>query len=487
MADYRILLDGMFAAAQTTSTPETIMCAFVSPKMAGEGIQAAKAPLGLRRIEATLIRNGHPPQDVAIVPPERLPQAIGAATRIVLVSSGDPLGLGMNNSTMSAIAGGKPYTQVWFERMLLELKELKTDLPRLKVIVGGPGAWQIEQNDDERRRLGIDAVFCGYAEKSLTQVVAELLNNGSPKTVFSANRVPAESVPELLGPTSMGVVEISRGCGLGCDFCTLRAEPMVHLPIEQIAHDVEANVRSGVTSVCLVSEDLLRYGSENAKPDPNRLIAMLRAVRRVNGLRIIQTDHVNVSSVAQFPEAKLREVHRAITDGVRHDYLWVNVGVESANGKLLQANGCAGKVRPFRTEEWGNICRQAIRRLVDAGFIPMVSLIFGMPGESEDDVRETLALVEEFQDERVMIFPLFFAPIKKEQKPFTLADMTPLHWRILRLSYRLNFKWLPRVYWDNQRGAGVPLIRRFLMQAAGRMSALNWKLRFIWKSGRFLP
>ncbi|NOZ23206.1 MAG: B12-binding domain-containing radical SAM protein [Planctomycetes bacterium] len=487
MADYRILLDGMFAAAQTTSTPEPVMRSFVSTPMPAVGVRAEKAPLGLRRLEAALLRAGHSREDVAIVPPERLTAAIGASTRLVLVSSGDPLGLGMNNSTMSAIVGGDPYTRVWFERMLLRLRGLKRKFSNVTVIAGGPGAWQLEQNDEERQRLGIDLVFSGYAEEALAQLVTNVLEGKPMDAVFSAGRVRAESVPEVLGPTSMGVVEISRGCGLGCGFCTLRSEPMAHLSLDRIVHDVQTNVRAGVTSICLVSEDLLRYGADGAKPSPCRLIDMLHAVRRVEGLRLIQTDHVNVSSAAQFPEGDLREVRHVMTGGVRHDYLWVNVGVESASGKLLKANGCAGKVRPFGIEEWAKVCRQAILRLIDAGFIPMVSLVFGLPGEDEDDVRQTLALVEELQGARVMIFPLFFAPIKKGQKPFGLADMTPLHWRLFRLSYRLNFKWLPKVYWDNQRGAGVSLARRLLMQGAGQLNSLGWRLRFIWKSGRLFP
>ncbi|MEW6359019.1 MAG: radical SAM protein [Planctomycetota bacterium] len=487
MADYRILLDGMFAAAQTTSTPERIMRGFISPPMRTRGVRAAKAPLGLRRLEAILIRAGYSLEDVAIVPPESLTDAIGPATRHVLVSSGDPLGLGMNNSTMSAIAGGEPYTRVWFERMLLMLKKLKAKFPRMNVVAGGPGAWQLQQNEAEQRRLGIDVVFLGYAEESLSRLLGDAPLTPPRLFLGDGKGVRAEDVPETLGPTSMGVVEISRGCGLGCDFCTLRSEPLVHLPVEKIVHDVETNVRAGVTSISLVSEDLLRYGADNTRPIPGRLLDMLRAVRRIRGLRLIQTDHVNVSSVAQFPEGDLRQVHDAMTEGVRHDYLWVNIGVESASGRLLKATGCAAKARPFRIEEWGDVCRRAIHRLVGAGFIPMISLVFGLPGEEEGDVRETLALVEHLQGKRVMIFPLFFAPISKDQKPFGPADMTPLHWRIFRLCYRLNFKWLPTVYWDNQRGAGIPLPRRLLMQAAGRMNALNWKLQFIRKSGRVFP
>jgi len=484
MADYRILLDGMFAAAQTTSVPERLMRSFVAPPIPCNDGRATRAPLGLRLVEATLIREGYARDDVAIVPPEHLRRAVGPATRVVLVSSGDPLGLGMNDSTMSAIAGGEPYVHVWLRTMLRRLRAMRSAHPHLKVMVGGPGAWQLGRNDVECADLGIDVVFSGYAERDLAALVREVADGPAIKLAHTASRVDASDIPEILGPTSMGVVEISRGCGMGCRFCTLRAEPMVHLPVDKILHDVETNVRHGVTSVCLVSEDLLRYGGGNGKVRPEQLIELVEAVRAVPGLRLIQTDHVNVSSVLQFPQAELRRLHDGMTRGVRHEHLWVNIGVESASGELIAANGCAAKIRPFHISEWEEAGEEAVRRLIAAGFIPMVSLVFGLPGETQEHVRRTLGLVKRLAGERLMIFPLFYAPLEHGRKPFGLGNMTPLHWRLFRLCYRQNFRWLPRVYWDNQRGAGVPLGSRLLMQAVGRANALHWTFRFVCKSGK---
>lgn len=485
MADYRILLDGMFAAAQCTSAPDLIMRAFVAPPMPCEDrVRASKAPLGLRRIEAMLLRNGFSVADVAVAPPERIADAIGPATRLILVSSGDPLGLGMNTNTMCAIAGGRPYTQVWLERMMAQIKGLRSRFPDFRVLLGGTGAWQLREDDEARRRLGVDLLFCGYAERGLLQVARDLLAGKMPAPVHEAPKASPDDVPGILGPTSMGVVEVSRGCGLGCAFCALRSEPMVHMPIDRIVRDVEVNVRGGVTSASLIGEDLLRYGAEGARLSPEKLIEMIEAVRSVPSLRLIQPDHVSVSSAAQLPTSMLRAIHDAITRGVRHDHVWVNIGMESAGGDLLDANSCRGKMRPFRPEDWEGACEEAVHRLIEAGFIPMVSLVLGLPGETQEHVRRTLAFVERLSGRRAMVFPLFFAPVTQGQRPFGLADMTPLHWRLFRRAYDFNFRWLPKTYWDNQRGAGVSLPKRIAMQAAGGLSALNWKLRFVWKSRR---
>ena len=42
-------------------------------------------------------------------------------------------------------------------------------------------------------------------------------------------------------------------------------------------------------------------------------------------------------------------------------------------------NQKGGKIRPFKPAEWGELCDQQIRRLIKAGYFPLVSLIMGLP------------------------------------------------------------------------------------------------------------
>ena len=487
MADYPTLLDGMLAASQTTAVPEFAMRRFIAPRMPTEGVRAKKAPLGLRLIEAALIESGFSVRDVAVVPPEELARAIGPATRAVLVSSGDPLGLGMNDSTMSGIDGGQPYTQVWFERLCDDLKAFKARSPGLRIVAGGPGAWQLEQNPQERDRLGLDVVFCGYGEEDVTKLVGDILDEKPVDPVYNSSSGTSGRVPAILGPTSMGVVEISRGCGLGCPFCTMNSQPMVHMPVEKVVGDVETNVAGGVTSVSLISEDFLRYGSKGGKLEPERLLELVEVVRRVRGLGLIQLDHVNVSSAARFPKDQLRELFSLLTRDVRHRFLWVNIGVETASGELLERSSCRGKLRPFRADEWEDACERAIGNLMEAGFTPMLSLMFGIPGETEAHLRHTLAFVERLRGRPLVAFPLFYAPVVPGEKRFSVDDMTPVHWRLFRLCYEFNFKWMPRLYWDNQTGAGTSLWRRVLVQLGGRIKALHWKMRLARMARRAEP
>ncbi len=485
MADYPVLFDGMMGTIQTTSVPDLVMRTMVAPRMPTDGVAARKAPLGLRRIEASLLGGGFGREDVILCAPEDLAACIGPETRIVGVSSSDPLGRGMSNSTMSDMAGGVLYTHTWYKSMLLQLKELKRKSP-FRVVAGGAGAWQLEQNEPARQSLGVDTVIVGYAENQVAGWFREIMDGGELPPVLYARSAREDEIPAIHGPTSMGVVEISRGCGKGCQFCTIATERMIHVPIEVVASDVERNVERGVTSICALSEDFFRYGHTHREPvNPPVLKALLRRLREVKQLKLIQIDHANVISVARYSDDDLREVHDLLVQGQRHDYLWVNLGVETANGELLDLNQKGGKIRPFKPAEWGELCDAQVRRLIRAGYFPLVSLIMGLPGETPEHVAQTVRWIENLYHERLVIFPIFYSPVIPGMgRHFTIQDMTPMHWRLFRLAYNLNFKWIPRMYWDNQTGAGASLWRRLFIQTTGRLQTVQWQLQFIRRSGR---
>lgn len=124
-------------------------------------------------------------------------------------------------------------------------------------------------------------------------------------------------------------------------------------------------------------------------------------------------------------------------------------------------------------ERWGDECAAQLRRLAAAGFIPMASIVVGLPGETTDDLRQTLEWVRALRDDCVTIFPVFFAPVDGETPP-SITSLTRLHWQLVRECYRLNFRWMPRIYWGNQTVAGVSLTKRILLQLLGKGQVLRW-------------
>jgi radical SAM superfamily enzyme YgiQ (UPF0313 family) len=485
-AGYRILFEGMVSASQTSRTPSFVMKTLLAPAARRDGIRALEAPLGLRRVESALARAGFQPADVTVAGPASLDRAIGPGTRIIGISSGDPLGLGMNSTTMAAILGGEIYTSRWFRRLVESIRRLRRAAPAAKVVLGGAGAWQLAGDRRAQEQLAIDHVISGYCEGNVAALFGRILEGEALPAALAGERVSAAAqIPRILGPSLMGGVEISRGCGLGCAFCTLAREPMEHLPMDSILADAQTNLAFGVRDLVLVTEDLFRYGGQGPRARPAELIELLTRLRQSMPLtRLIQTDHANLCSAAQFNDEELAAVRREIVGDRRsgakrrHEFVWLNLGVETASGPLLAANGGRAKMAGVEPEAWGEFCEYQVRRLVRLGYFPLVSILFGLPGERPDDVERTLRWVERLAGERLAVFPLFHAPLSAGPAAFGLQEMSAAHWRLFRACYDLNFRWVPRLLWDNQSAAGVPLWRRGALQALGRAQTLGWKCLF---------
>lgn len=481
-ADYKVLFEGIFATMQTTQVPEIAMKRFVSPPVKTDDLGRAKTvPLGLRRLESALAEyTDLAPDDIICTTPEFLPRLLGPSVKVVAVSSSDPLGNGMSNTTTKSFWKGELYTSFWTRKMLAQIAEAKQKY-NFKVVAGGAGAWQWDRYEGSTAAECIDVIFEGYFESQGPALFADLIEGRPTDSYILEEGTCTERVRPIKNPSLLGIIELSRGCARGCKFCTMGDKKMSHLSCDTICADLETNVAGGVKSVVSGSEDFFRYGAEGIKPDFDKLRDLLEHMRQVKGLSFMQIDHANISTVAQMTDDQLKEIRRLLTWEKESNYLWVNMGVESANGHLVAQNS-PGKIAPFRPDDWEDIVRQTVERMSKNGFFSVISLILGLPGETPDDVQRTLKFVKYLEKQHAVVFPVFYEPLSAEQIAgdfaFTVGKMTAEHLELYSSCYEINFRKVPLLFRDNQRAGGVSWFKRTAMQLLGKTEVGAWRNNF---------
>jgi len=211
------------------------------------------APAGLRKVQASLIDSGIPASDIAVAHPDRIHEVVDSTTRVVGITTSDPMGLGPASSTFSGLLEKETYTAYFF-RHLVTNRALRSS--GAKIIVGGPGAWQLA-NESIRRACQIDCLVEGEGEQVAPQLFKDVLEGRPLPNYVTGTTVPLDKIPIIREPTINGTVEISRGCGRGCEFCNPNMRTVRHIPIERIMQEIRVNTafRPRVT---LHAEDVLR-------------------------------------------------------------------------------------------------------------------------------------------------------------------------------------------------------------------------------------
>lgn len=480
-ADYKILFDGIFATMQTTHVPEIAMRGFVAPKVKTDASgRAVTAPLGLRRVESSLIAAGLSSDDVLCTTPEALHDLLGPWVKVLIFSSSDPLGTGMSNTTTTNFWSGELYTSYWTRQMLTGIAEAKQKYG-FKIVAGGAGAWQLNADRKRSAELGIDVIFDGYFEDLGPKLIDDIINARTVDQYICETKTAIANLKPITRASAMGIMELSRGCGRGCNFCTTASRKMEHLPVEIIISDIETNLAAGIDAVVSSSEDFFRYGAVGIKPDFEKLCELLSEMQKLKRLSFMQIDHGNVTSVLQLTDEQLIEIRRLLTWQKHSDYLWVNMGVESANGHLVAAN-CPGKIAPYQPEQWEDMVRQAVDKMSRTGFFSVLSVILGLPGETPDDVTRTLKLIKYLAGKHAVIFPIFYEPLTQQERQaghtFTVKKMTLDHLELYRTCYEINFQKIPRLFWDNQRAGGVSWAKRSFTQLLGKTEVVAWRKTF---------
>jgi radical SAM superfamily enzyme YgiQ (UPF0313 family) len=377
--------------------------------------RALYASYGLRKVEAVLLKNGFDASEVAVVHPFDLDTFVGSSTKAVGISSMDPTGMGYVSKTYSSIVGGGESMNAIEFRSVVKHRSIRTYKPR--VIVGGFGAWQLERKKVSES-LGVDCVFIGQNEGAIAKVFRKAVNGESlPRVIRIKEKTNHARAPMIKHAAIHGSVEISRGCGRNCQFCTPTVQRKIDVPLGKIMEEVELTIREGSERITLVTEDVLLYGAKDGQfiPDKQAVIKLVKSVAAYRGVRSIQPAHMSLAPVVYDP-TMIRELSEILVDfnwyfHGKKRIVTSETGVETGSVRLMRKY-MSGKMLPYKPEQWKEIVSQAFGILNDNDWYPLATLIVGLPDENEGDVIETLELIDDLKCHKAFYVPLLFVPLE---------------------------------------------------------------------------
>jgi len=408
--------------------PEWVYFNVFAPPVPTENNRAKQADFGIRLVEASLLENGFDESEVAVAPPKDLKKITGKNTEIIGVSGHDILGINPPTSEFTdLIRKGRPYNRAKF----LELLEMEP-LQENTVVVGGKSVWQVADTEI-MDRLGIDYVHLGEAEKTAPDMFRDILEGEDIPRIVEGEVTPTEDIPRLRGAVIRGLVEISRGCGRGCKFCSTTKQKQRHKPIDQIIKDVRTNLSEGLTDIGLHGEDVLRYGTKQIHPNNERVLELFERVSSIEEVEGVGPSHIALAT-AYHNQDLVEDVSEIVYSNTDMDRLSAQTGIETGSPRLIEKY-MAGKALPSTPDKWPEIVEQSIGILEDNGWVIAGTLMNGLPDENPDDVMKTLELVDDLDDTNSLIVPLNFVSMDSsslsKEKTFTVDDMTPEHWQLL--------------------------------------------------------
>jgi tRNA-2-methylthio-N6-dimethylallyladenosine synthase len=260
-----------------------------------------------------------------------------------------------------------------------QLAEVKRGRPGMQIAVGGCLAQQMREDIVEKAPW-VDVVLGTHNLDVLPALLERAAHNGRAAVEIEESlKVFPSTLPTRRESAYAAWVSISVGCNNTCTFCivpSLRGKERDRRPGEILA-EIEAVVATGAIEVTLLGQNVNSYGVSFG--ERGAFADLLRAAGRIEGLERIRftsphpaafTDDV-IDAMAETP-AVMPSLHMPLQSG--------------SDAVLRRMR------RSYRSKKFLGILERVREKMPDAAIT--TDLIVGFPGETEEDFRATLDVVE---------------------------------------------------------------------------------------------
>ncbi|MHB8842640.1 MAG: TIGR04013 family B12-binding domain/radical SAM domain-containing protein [Candidatus Aquicultor sp.] len=334
-----------------------------------------------------------------------------------------------------------------------QLRALKdeVDVPGVMYVAGGPHATGVP---DEVLALGFDIVVIGEAEESFPELIGAFIDGSDWRqvkgiafkhdgaVVKTGRRTPVDLnrfAPFSLAHYRLSPIEISRGCPHACRFCQtsfIFGARMRHRGVEEILKYISLSKENGMNDFRFISPNALAYGSVDGRTVNFEAVEGL--LKRASG--ITGKNHLFFGSFPSEvrPEAISREAVELITGYTATKQLVI--GAQTGSERMLASLNRQHSVGDVYT---------AVELILAAGLEVSVDFIFGLPAETDEDRRLSIAMIEDLTGMGAKVHSHTFIPLPGT--PLASAETGTVDEELARYLSRLANRGLQFGQWKKQQ------------------------------------
>jgi radical SAM superfamily enzyme YgiQ (UPF0313 family) len=121
-----------------------------------------------------------------------------------------------------------------------------------------------------------------------------------------------------------------------------------------------------------------------------------------------------------------------------------------------------GKAYPYKAHQWRDVVVKGMEILNRHNWFPFCTFIIGLPGETDEDTKQSLDMLYDLRHAKGMFVPTFFVPLEHTRMAKTagakLIEMTDLQWEFFFTCWKYNIEfWRGGSRTNLKWSLGVPL------------------------------
>ena len=286
-----------------------------------------------------------------------------------------------------------------------EAKRLKAEDPARVIGVGGCWSQSVKEGVFEQFPF-VDVAFGpGQVHR-----LAEFLTSDSltAQGYFEFEGFPGD-LPMKRERPFQGWVQISVGCNCVCSYCIVpstRGREASRSPAD-IVREVQTLAADGVKEVTLLGQNVNSYGRDLPKEERIDFAALLALVDAVDGIERIRYTSPHPKDVRE----RLVAAHAGLPSLCEH----IHLPLQSGSSRILKAMR-----RTYDRERYMKRVEMIRASVPDCAIT--TDIIVGFPGETDDDFRETMEVVDEVGYDSAFTF--VFSP-RRDTEAATLDEQVP--------------------------------------------------------------